>query len=45
MAIVEAHAINKNGAGAFPCEERQTVLVPDSRAQRLAEQFLAGTLD
>ncbi|MEM1038288.1 MAG: hypothetical protein AAGI12_02315 [Pseudomonadota bacterium] len=45
MAIVEAHAINNNGAGRFPKDEQETVLVPDARAQMLAERFLAGELD
>ncbi|MEM9677220.1 MAG: hypothetical protein AAF890_04105 [Pseudomonadota bacterium] len=45
MAIVEAHAINNNGAGSFPKDEQETVLVPDARAQMLAERFLAGELD
>ncbi|MEO1397755.1 MAG: hypothetical protein AAFU56_02665 [Pseudomonadota bacterium] len=45
MAIVEAHAINNNGAGAFPQDDQKTILVPDSRAQLLAEKFLAGELD
>jgi len=45
MAIVEAHAINNNGAGNFPRDEQETVLVPDARAQMLAERFLAGELD
>ncbi|MEL6967026.1 MAG: hypothetical protein AAGM04_06560 [Pseudomonadota bacterium] len=45
MAMMEAHSLADDRPTVFPATDQKTVVVPDARAQILAERFLNGELD